>query len=103
LAFIIYFLDKGCTIERNEQGFPYTYRKKYRVYYPDFLVDGEYCEVKGIMNARNRAKIAAFPHPIRVYELKEMKPILAYVEKKHGKDYIRLFRRTRKASLETNK
>jgi hypothetical protein len=91
LAFLLYHFDHGIRVERNEKGFPYIYRKRKRWYYPDFLLDGDiFVEVKGIVNARVRAKTAAFPFNLHVYGPAEMKPILAYVEGKYGKEYASL-------------
>ena len=99
LAFLLYHFDYGVKVERNEKGFPYVYRKHRYWYYPDFIVDGVFVEVKGIVNQRTKAKLAHFPHTIHLYDAKTMKPILAYVEGKYGPDYAKLLVQSREESL----
>ena len=47
LAFLIYCLDNNKNIIREERSFEYIINKKKHKYYPDFLVDGIYYEIKG--------------------------------------------------------
>ena len=47
LAFVIYHLDNNFTIERNKLGLDYNYNNKDRKYFPDFIVDNIYYEIKG--------------------------------------------------------
>lgn len=48
LAVLMYCLDKNIPIQRNCQPFKYyTLDGKEHKYYPDFIIDGEYTEVKG--------------------------------------------------------
>lgn len=92
LAWVIYNLDHGISFKRNTEGFPYFFKKKSRLYYPDFrLPDGSYVEIKGYKTAQWEAKVAHFPHQLKVLYKKELIPILQYVENKFGKDFIRLY------------
>lgn len=47
LAFLIYCLDNGKQVVREERGFEYSYNNQVHTYYPDFLVDNVYYEIKG--------------------------------------------------------
>ena len=50
LAFLIYHLDKGNEIIRNTKNFPYKWRQGIQYYRPDFIVDGQYVEIKGYLD-----------------------------------------------------
>ena len=90
-AFVLYCEKYNIPIERNNEKFPYVYLDKQSSYLPDFIVDGQYVEIKGYLSDRNKAKIDQFPHPISVYAGKEMKPIIEEIINLYGKDYIRLY------------
>lgn len=47
LAFLIYNLDNNKKVIREERGFEYIYNNKKHKYYPDFLIDNIYYEIKG--------------------------------------------------------
>lgn len=65
MAFVWKCLSEGKSIARNTEGFPYLNDKgQDRMFYPDFLVDGQYYEVKGWMTENVQRKISAFPHDI---------------------------------------
>lgn len=61
LAFLMYCLDKGIQIQRNTQAFDYIYKDKPHKYYPDFLVDDTFIEIKGRLSKQDIAKIEQFP------------------------------------------
>ena len=48
LVYIIYCIDHNINIKRNtSDAFMYTYNGKIHRYYPDFIVNNEYVEIKG--------------------------------------------------------
>lgn len=47
LAFLIYNLDVGNEVIREEKPFKYIFNNKEHHYYPDFIVNGVYYEIKG--------------------------------------------------------
>jgi hypothetical protein len=86
LAWVIYQLDHGQRFTRNTKGFEYSFDEKIRKFYPDFLLEnGIYVEIKGWLDGQNQAKIEQFPGELRVLGAKEIQPLVAYVEKRHGK------------------
>lgn len=94
LAWIIYQLEHGIKFERNNRGFEYEFEGKKFKYYPDFrLEDGSYVEVKGWLDAKNKAKIASFQGSLTVLGKNEIKPYLDYAIVKYGKDFIKLYGR----------
>ena len=95
LAFVIYNLEHDIPFERNKKGFPYIYYKKQHLFYPDFIVDGKYVEIKGVMTKKNKAKIAAFPEPITILMEKEMQKYLSYVKSKYGKGFAKLYEKNK--------
>lgn len=48
LAYLIYCLDHNINIKRNTEWFSYIDNNKKRAYNPDFIVNGELIEIKGI-------------------------------------------------------
>ena len=90
LAFLIWNLDHGFEIVRNSKNFPYPFRNGVKYYRPDFLVEGTYVEIKGVMDSRSKRKIESFPHPIKVIGSRGIKPYLKYVESKYGKNFFDL-------------
>ena len=92
LAFIIYNLDLGNKIERNKESFNYLYKGIQYKYYPDFIVNGEYVEIKEYENEKSKEKKKQFPYKINTYYSKEMEPILEYVKNKYGNNFVKLYK-----------
>lgn len=90
LAFAMYYLDKGIEIVRNTRNFPYVFKRKLQQYRPDFIVDGVYYEIKGVMDGRSKRKIESFPYPLKVVRSKDIKPYIQYAEARYGKHYWEL-------------
>ena len=86
LAYWLYCKDNNISIQRNLQGFEYIFDGKKRKYYPDFIVDGEYVEIKGYVKDRDKAKFKAVK--VKVVTKSEMKEILEQVINKHGREYV---------------
>jgi endogenous inhibitor of DNA gyrase (YacG/DUF329 family) len=92
LAWVIYQLEHETNFRRNTIGYPYEYNGKKFKFYPDFILDnGEYVEVKGYMDGKQRAKIDAFPSKLNVIGKNNIVPFIQYAEKKYGKNYIKLY------------
>lgn len=91
LAYLIYNLDNSILIERNKNGFEYTHNDKKHLFYPDFIIDGKYIEIKNYKSELTDSKISQFPYDIEIYYKEEMKPFIEYVKNKYGKDFIRLY------------
>lgn len=91
LAFVIYHLDEGIEIKRNQVGFPYIYEKKEHKYYPDFIIDNIYYEIKGFKSDRTNCKISYFPHKIEVIYKDRIQFYLDYCRNKYGVDFISLY------------
>lgn len=87
LAFYLYCKDKEVQIERNKQGFPYFYDGKKRLYYPDFIINGnEYIEIKGYVQPETKFKLESFPYKITLMTRDELQPIFEHVSKSYGTD-----------------
>lgn len=89
LAFLMWHLDHGNEIVRCTKTFPYPFRNGVKYYRPDFIVNGKYYEIKGVMDSRSKKKLASFPYPIEVIGLRKIKPYLEYAEKTYGKEFFR--------------
>lgn len=91
LAYIIYCLDHNIKIERNTEKFEYTINEQVKNYLPDFLVEGEYVEIKGYNTEEWQAKLSHFPHNIKVLYEAEMQQYIQYAQTTYGKDFISLY------------
>ena len=91
LAYLIYNLENGIKIERNKEGFEYCYNNKKHLFYPDFIVNGEYVEIKNFRSELTDCKINNFPHEIKIYYRDTINVYLDYVKNKYGKDFIKLY------------
>jgi hypothetical protein len=91
LAFVIYCLEHDLKIKRNTEGFKYKFENKERKFYPDFILDDKYIEIKNYHSEITDAKIRNFPHNIEVYYTEDMKKYFDYVENKYGKNFIELY------------
>ncbi len=91
LAWVIYNLEHGIIFERNKVGFEYNFKNKKSLFYPDFIIDGEYVEIKNYNSKRLEAKLKFFPHKIEVLYKKDLKYTFDYVIKKYGKNYVELY------------
>ena len=90
LAYLIYHLDHGISIERCTEVRTYIWENKVRKYYPDFIVNGKIIEIKGYKTAQWEAKLGANPD-VRVLYEKDLKIYIDYVIQKYGKNYINLY------------
>jgi hypothetical protein len=91
LAWVIYNIDHKIKFKRNTIGFEYEYENKKSLFYPDFIIDGDYIEIKNYNSKRLDAKLKFFPHKIEVLYKKDLKYIFDYVIEKYGKKYIDLY------------
>lgn len=89
LAFLVYNLDHGIPIKRNTESFSYKLHNQEHKYYPDFIIDDTYIEIKNYINEMVQAKIDYFPYKDK-YQLllyNDLKLYIDYCEKTYGKDY----------------
>ncbi len=91
LAWVIYNLEQNIKFERNKKGFEYVFENKKSLFYPDFIVEGKYIEIKNYNSSRLESKLRHFPYEIEVLYKKELNKIFEYVIEKYGKNYISLY------------
>lgn len=93
LAYLIYCLDHGIKIERCTESFDYEYEGQKHKYFPDFIVEGTYIEIKGFNTDKVQAKIKYFPQD-KAYKIlynTDLSNVFNYVKEKYGKDFIKLY------------
>jgi hypothetical protein len=90
LAYVIWCLDNGKSVERNAVKYEYEFEGKIRKFLPDFIVDGVLTEIKGYETVQFEAKRKILPEMV-VLAKKEMEPVLQYVMGKYGKNFIELY------------
>lgn len=93
LAFLIYCLDHSIEISRCTEAFNYYFNNKCHKYYPDFIIDGVYYEIKGRYTERDKAKISQFPSDKRlcIIDKTNIHKYLYYCKNTYGKNYINLY------------
>lgn len=91
LAFVMYHLDHGIDISRNDQRFSYVYKGQEHHYTPDFVVSGELVEVKGVVTEQWQAKVDQFPGTLKVLYKEDMQPFIGYAQERYGRDFTRLY------------
>ena len=91
LAWVIFNLENNVKFERNKKSFKYIYENEEYNFYPDFIIEDTYYEIKGYMDNKNKAKLKYFKEKIKIVDKESIKPFLEYTIKKYGKDFIKLY------------
>lgn len=93
LAFVIYHLEQNIPFTRNTESFSYLFNGAEHKYYPDFIVDDTYIEIKNYDSYRNKAKREQFPKDkkLKTFFRKEMQPYLDYCINKYGTEFYTLY------------
>lgn len=94
LAWVLWSLKNKTVFRRNTEGFDYTNTKKTKSkYYPDFYLinENQYIEIKGLKEKEFENKLKFFPRKIEVFDKIKMTPILNWVKKTYGHDFIKLY------------
>lgn len=94
LAFVMYHLDKQIPIERNnKQYFEYTFENSIHRFFPDFVVNDTFIEIKGMESVQCDCKVRDIPSDIKfkILYYKDMKPYLEYAENTYGKEFYNLY------------
>ena len=93
LAFLLYHITKGNNIIRNTDYFTYQFDGISRRYYPDFIVDGIYYEIKGYKDDKFFEKVSQFPEDkqLEVIDRVGIKPYIEFAEKTYGEDFYTLY------------
>lgn len=90
LAFVIYCLDKNLPIERNDNFFIYTDKLgKQQKFYPDFIINNIYYEIKGGYDQNTAEKVRDFPKNKSLVLINKagIQKYLNYAVKKFGKTF----------------
>ena len=95
LAYLMWCLDHHINITRNTNSFPYTFNNEKHNYFPDFIVNDHYVEIKGRYTEEVYAKIKCFPKDkiLEMIDSSTIVPYLKYCEDTYGKDFYRLYDR----------
>ena len=91
LAFVVYNIEHNIIFERNYVGYDYIFENEIHKFYPDFIIDGIFYEIKGYMTPQNKEKIESFEHEIVLIDKKSIKKYIEYVVSKYGKNFIDLY------------
>ena len=96
LAFVIYCCDHSIELIRCKERFTYIDESgEEHSYFPDFIVDGNYFEIKGWKSNQTDLKIKYFPSDknLTIIYSEDIKLYMDYVLNIYGKDFIRLYDR----------
>ena len=95
LAYVMYNLDNGIEFERCRDHFTYYDKNgKSHEYFPDFVQDGEYIEIKNYSTETVELKLQAVidkGHKIKVLYKKDISPYISYAKNTYGKQYYNLY------------
>lgn len=94
LAWVLYHIhNTKILFTRNWKRYEYEFEGQKRLWVPDFryTVTGHFVEIKGYLTPQSAAKICQFKHSILVFGEIEMKPIIAWVKNRFGKDYLKMY------------
>lgn len=79
LIYVKYLDRNEIEWKQNSQGFDYFFDKRWRKYYPDFIVGETYIEVKGFKTIKDEAKWQQFPHLLKILYWEDLKNMVAIV------------------------
>jgi hypothetical protein len=91
LAFVIYNIDHGIPFKRNTEGFIYNFKGSLHKYYPDFIIDDCYYEIKGYLSEQNLEKINSFEYNIKVIDKIGIQRYISYAKNKYGNNFVELY------------
>ena len=86
LAYVVYCKDHCINIERNYQGFEYIFNNQIFKFYPDFIVNSKFIEIKGFYTPKNIAKHEQYPN-IEFIDKNIIKPYIKYASDKYGEKF----------------
>lgn len=87
LAWAIYNIDNGITFERNFKSFDYEFEDKNRKYYPDFIKDEKYIEIKGFLRKNDLSKFEAVGDKLIVLKWEDIKKCFDHCVEKYDVSY----------------
>lgn len=90
LAFLIYCLDHNIDIKRNYDYLIYEFEGKEFKFYPDFIVNGKYIEIKGFYTAKNKAKREQIQN-VEFIDKTGIQKYLQYAVSKYGNAFTDLY------------
>lgn len=95
LAFVIYCLDHDLDIQRNTKSFLYEYEGTTHNYFPDFIVNDTYFEIKGYPSSKDLVKIEQFrkSHKLVVIDSSSINKYIDYCTYKYSKHFIEMYDR----------
>ena len=94
LAFVMYLIDHNISFERNtSESFRYVYKGKTHSFFPDFIIDGVYYEIKNYKSELTDAKIKCFPDDRKIVVLyyEDVLKYIRYATDTYGKDYYKWY------------
>ena len=107
LAYYIWLTDNNIKFEYHPNTpFKYYVNSSEKLYYPDFLVNNQFHEIKGnqffnennqlINPFNNTLDIEKYQcmidNNVKILKEEDIKPILKYITEKYGKDYLKQFK-----------
>lgn len=104
IAYYIWLTDNKISFEYHpsikKTNLYYEWNGKRKSYYVDFIVEGQYVEIKNdllyekllIPNTKNNEKYKLMiKNNVIILKYKEILPILKYIDEKYGKNYLKQF------------
>lgn len=99
LVWVIYQLDHQEEFIKCKEFFEYEFRGEKKRYYPDFIWNNQYVEIKGWRYPGTQEKLDQFPKDKKLLLIegkKAIKPFIEYVKEKYGHyDFASLYQNRR--------
>ena len=93
LSYVIYNLDHQIEFQRNQESFTYYFKNRSFQYYPDFIQNHSYIEIKGFLTNKDIAKFKYFPKDkhLDIITDDNIKKYLNYTKDMYGSNFIDLY------------
>jgi hypothetical protein len=96
LAWVIYHIDHNINFKRNDEAFTYIYEGEEKKYYPDFVLNNIFIEIKGrrsfeTLDKKTKQKITQFKKPLKVLYQEDISPYLQYTLNKYGVNFVNMY------------
>lgn len=104
LAFVIYLIDHNIKFHRNtSESFQYEYKGKRHSFFPDFIIEDVYYEIKNYHSDITDAKITYFPKDKKLIVLyyEDIVDYIKYATDTYGKAYYNMYDRNCPSWLDT--
>lgn len=98
LAYIVYNIEHNILFKRNWEYFYYQFENKELKFYPDFIQNKQYIEIKNYHSSKTDAKVAYFPKDKELIVLykEDIQLYLNYCKNKYSNNFVDVLKDSKK-------